>query len=82
MQTSSRQSPDNVPHEQAGSAYRPDLFTWSITCLLLAVTSTIFVFGGTAGESGGLFGQVASVGFLLVALTMFLIGRAHRNHPR
>ena len=57
-------------------------FMWGVTCLLLAVASAIFSLGGTAGEPGGLYGRVAAVGFLVIALMFFFIRRNHRGPRR
>ena len=54
------------------------LCAWGITCVLLAIVSAIFAFGGTAGEPGGHYARVIMVGFLVVAL-MFFIRRTHRD---
>jgi uncharacterized membrane protein YtjA (UPF0391 family) len=62
-----------------GSDRHTGLFTWAITFLLLSLVSAIFVFGGTAGEPGGLYGRVATVGFLVLGLVIFFIGLVHRN---
>lgn len=51
------------------------MFMWAVTFLLLALVSAIFAFGGTAGEPGGLYARMATVGFLVIALVMFFIGR-------
>jgi len=56
-------------------------FTWAVTFLLLALVSAIFAFGGTAGESGGQLIRAATVGFLVLAATIFAIFRNHRNLP-
>ncbi len=53
---------------------------WGMTFLLLSFVSAIFTYGGTAGASGGLFGRLATVGFLVIALVIFFIRRIHRSH--
>jgi uncharacterized membrane protein YtjA (UPF0391 family) len=55
--------------------------TWSVTFLLLGLVSAIFAFGGTTGESAGQFIRAATVGFLVLAATVFMIFRNHRNLP-
>lgn len=54
---------------------RSGSFTWAVTFLLLAFVSAIYAFGGTDGESGGLYGRIATVGFTVLALMMFFIRR-------
>ncbi len=67
------------PHGRESAGKNASLFTWAMTFLLLSVVSAIFTFGGTAGEPGGLYGRVATVGFLVLALVIFFIRRTHRN---
>jgi uncharacterized membrane protein YtjA (UPF0391 family) len=66
--------------EREGTGTHGGLFTWGMTFLLLSFVSAIFTFGGTAGEPGGLLGRMATVGFLVLALVMFFIGRSRRYH--
>lgn len=73
-------------HEES-EARRPRLravthtgaFTWGVTCLLLAWVSAIFAFGGTAGETGGLYARMVAVGFVMLALMFFFIRRNPRD---
>lgn len=51
---------------------------WAFTCVLLALVAGIFTLGGTAGESGGLFGCAAIAGFLMLAGVIGFIRRAHK----
>jgi len=46
------------------------------------LASAIFALGGTAGEPGGLYGRIAAAGFLVIALMIFFIRRAHRGRRR
>jgi uncharacterized membrane protein YtjA (UPF0391 family) len=65
-------------HSREHAAGNSGLCMWGITCVLLAIVSAIFAFGGTAGEPGGHYARVIMVGFLVIAL-MFFIRRPHRN---
>jgi hypothetical protein len=78
----------NSSSQPASAARRPRsssggsaTFTWGVTCLLLALASAIFALGGTGGEPGGLYGRIAAVGFLVIALMIFFI-RHHRSSRR
>lgn len=57
------------------------LFTWAVTFVLLSLVSAIFALSGTLEEPAGLYGRIATVGFLVLALLMFFIGRNLRS-PR
>jgi uncharacterized membrane protein YtjA (UPF0391 family) len=46
-------------------------FLWAVTFCLLSLVSAIYAFGGTVNETGGLYGRVATVGFLVLAVVMF-----------
>lgn len=80
-----RTHPHNNGHAdengRARTGKRAAAITWSVTFLLLALVSAIFALGGTAGESGGQFIRAATVGFLVLAATVFVIFRNHRNLP-
>jgi uncharacterized membrane protein YtjA (UPF0391 family) len=70
---------DSDPRDRSHQGSSAALVTWAITFLLLSLVAAIFAFGGTAGEPAGLYAQVASVGFLVIAIVMFFICRTPRN---
>jgi hypothetical protein len=74
----------NAENRRERTGNKAAAVTWAVTFLLLALVSAIFALGGTAGESGGQFIRAATVGFLVLAATIFAIFaifRNHRNHP-
>ena len=52
---------------------------WVLTFLLLSLVAGIFAFSGTADDTSGLYGRVATIGFLMLAALAFLARRNHRN---
>ena len=55
------------------------MILWAITFFMLSVVSAIFAFGGTAGEPAGLYGRVATIGFLVLSIMIFFIRRDHQR---
>lgn len=78
MQTdSSHHESSSAGRGRPRAGRRSAALTWSVTFLLLALVSAIFAFGGTAGESGGQWIRAATIGFLVLAATVFTIFRNH-----
>jgi uncharacterized membrane protein YtjA (UPF0391 family) len=63
------------PHQNEGMGKGGGLL-WAVTFFLLSLVSAIYAFGGTQDETGGLYGRVATVGFLVLALVMFFTRRS------
>ncbi|HTJ78913.1 MAG TPA: hypothetical protein VL357_07935 [Rariglobus sp.] len=55
------------------------MINWAITFFLLSLVSAIFALGGTLSAPASQLGRVATVGFLLCALVMFVIRRRHHD---
>ncbi|MET0261656.1 MAG: hypothetical protein ABW223_02070 [Rariglobus sp.] len=68
--------------ESAENFTNSNAVTWALTSFLLSIVSAIFAFGGTAGEPGGLYGRVATMAFLVIAVTMIFFIRRDRQTPR
>ena len=58
------------------------ILNWAITLLLLGIVSVVFSFGGTVSEMESLFGRIAALSCLILALAMFVVYIRHRHrHP-
>ena len=61
---------------------KPDdasMLNWAISFLLIAIVGIVFSFVGTGSEMASLFGCIAAISCLVLALVMFAVYIWHRH---
>jgi uncharacterized membrane protein YkvI len=55
------------------------ILNWAISLLLIAIIGVVFSFLGTASDTASLFGRIAAISCLILALVMFMVYIWHRH---